>query len=391
MKLHKTAAAFGALALAGVTLIGCSSTPAGNGGGNSGGNAHKITIGWVPANTTGVFNTATSYFQKAADDANKNGFDVELLTQAPTGGEANSAGFQQIIENMIAKQVDVIVVSPGDAESIKSSVRAANQANIPVVYVNLLDDPKDVKVSAFVGFDNTDAGKISGYALLDYYGGPGVLGSGEKVDVKPEEYLDLAYWEKLYKDVDLSKIKATGAIIEGVKGTIYSNQRLQGFNEVVSKAPGVDIKTTLAGDWDRQKGADAAADIITKYDSLDFIWTASNEMALGTINILDGAGRLNVAKDAAPGKTSVFTNDNTAESSDAIRKGQIIAETSHGFADWGWKGTEVAVQLACGEKVERFNDIRPRTVYFGNVDQFYPNPVLPTIDWAGIAKSCKVG
>lgn len=388
MKLRKTIATGAAVLLAGGLLAGCS-TDGGDGGGADG--DIEITIGWVPANTTGVFNTATSYFERAVEDAEQNGFSIELITQAPTGGEANVAGFQEVIENMITQDVDVIVVSPGDSESIKTSVKAANDADIPVIYVNLLDDPDDVTVSGFIGFDNVDAGRISGYALLDLFGGPGVLGEGEKVDVPEEDYLDLAFWEDLYADADLSAVQAQGAIIEGIKGTIYSNQRLEGFNEVIALAPGIEVLTTLAGDWDRQIGADAAADIITRYADLDFIWTASNEMALGTVNVLADADRLDVNTDgSAPtdGLISVLTNDNTGESTDAIREGKIVAETTHGFADWGWIGTKVAVELACNIDIDRFNDIRPRTVYYGNTDQFYPNPELPAIDWATIKSSC---
>jgi ribose transport system substrate-binding protein len=33
--------------------------------------------------------------------------------------------------------------------------------------------------------------------LLDYFGGPGVLGSGEKVEIAPEDYLDIEFWENL--------------------------------------------------------------------------------------------------------------------------------------------------------------------------------------------------
>lgn len=352
---------------------------------------HELTIGWIPANTTGVFNTATSYFEAAVDEANENDFDIELIVQAPAGGEADSAGFQQIIENFISSAVDVIVVSPGDSQSIKPAVRGANEADIPVVYVNLLDDPDDVDVSAFVGFDNVDAGRISAYSVLDYFGGPGVFANGEQVEVTEDDYLDLAFWEDLYADADLSDIEVSGALIEGVRGTVYSNQRLEGFNEVMELAPGVDILTTLAGDWDRQVGADAASAIVSGYDELDFVWAASNEMALGTASILDGADRLDVNADGGeptPGLTALFTNDSTSESTEAIRAGEIIAETSHGFADWGWVGTQVAVELGCGLEVERFNDIRPRTVYFGNADSFHPDPTLPEIDWADIADRC---
>jgi ribose transport system substrate-binding protein len=79
----------------------------------------------------------------------------------------------------------------------------------------------------------------------------------------------------------------------------------------------------------------------------------------------------------------------TPESTDAIRAGKLIAETHHGFPEWGWFGTEVAAQLACKEKVEEKIDIRPRTVYQGNADKFYPQPALPEIDWKAIKQDCK--
>ena len=364
----------------------------GGGGGAASGEDVAIKIGWVPPNTTGVFNTATDYFERAAEEANQNGFAVEIVTQAPQGGEANTAGLNQIMENMISQDVDVITVSPGDTEAIKPAVRLANEAGIPVVYVNLLDTQEDVDVSAYVGFDNVAAAKVTAYSVLDYYGGPGVLGAGEEVEVPPEQALDLAFWEDLYADVDPASITANGVALEGVKGTIYSNQRLEGFNEVIEGFPGVQLGDVLPGDWDRGKGAEASEDLLASNPTgLDFLWAASNEMALGAVNVLESRDRLDVNATGAertPEKVAIFTNDNTAESTEAIRQGKIIAETTHGFPDWGWAGTAIAVQLACGEEVEEKTDINPRTVYNGNAGQFYPDPQLPEVDWATIRSEC---
>ena len=102
-------------------------------------------------------------------------------------------------------------------------------------------------------------------------------------------------------------------------------------------------------------------------------------MGLGAIQALgerkgvldDGGG---TKEQPADGKVAVFTNDVTPESTDAIRDGKLIAETHHGFPEWGWFGTQFAVQLACGQKSPETMDIRPRTVYQGNADQFYPEP-----------------
>jgi ribose transport system substrate-binding protein len=34
-------------------------------------------------------------------------------------------------------------------------------------------------------------------------------------------------------------------------------------------------------------------------------------------------------------------------------------------------------------------DIRPRTVWQGNADLFYPEPQLPEIDWESIKSECE--
>ncbi len=125
---------------------------------------------------------------------------------------------------------------------------------------------------------------------------------------------------------------------------------------------------------------------------MDFVWAASNEMGLGAMIAAENAGRLQLATDpvtVGSDKVAVFTNDVTPESVDRISEGKIIAETTHGFADWGWYGGEYAVKLACGEDVPETFDIRPRTVYQENARQFYPDPALPPIDWATILENCK--
>ena len=90
-----------------------------------------------------------------------------------------------------------------------------------------------------------------------------------------------------------------------------------------------------------------------------------------------------------PEGVAIFTNDVTPESTNRIREGRLIAETHHGFPEWGWFGTEYAVRLACGLDVPQTKDIRPRTVWRGNADLFYPNPALPKIDWEGIKADCE--
>jgi ribose transport system substrate-binding protein len=357
-----------------------------------------VTIGWVPPDITGVFKTATNFFELAAKDANQHGFNVQVLTRSPTSPTA-FAEQVSIIEDMIQRGVDVIAVSPAEVATVKPALIRAREAGIPVIVVNLLEPIEGVDVSSYIGFDNTQGAEVSAYSVVDYFGGPGVLGAGEKVEVQPETYLDLAFWKDLaskMSDEDKAKIKARGAIIEGVAGGFFSTARLNGFREVLKQFPGIEIVgNTCAGDWNREKGTRCAEDILqANPGNLDFIWAASNEMGLGAMLVAGSQGRLETVEDGATvgdAKVAIFTNDVTPESVDRIAEGKMIAETTHGFADWGWFGTKFAVELACGIEVDKTFDIRPRTVYQVNARNFYPDPKLEAIDWAAIKTNCKKG
>lgn len=379
--------------------VGAAASEAATDGGESEGapgGPGEIVIGWTPPDITGVFQTATDFFERAAEEANAAGLDVRVVSRSPAT-HTDFADQLAIVEDYITSGVDVIAISPADTEAVKPAIQQANQAGIPVIMVNLLEEQSDVEIASYIGFDNSEAAAVSAYAVLDYYGGPGVLGAGEQVDVAQDEYLDLQFWEELYADADPADIEASGVIIEGIAGTFFSQARLDGFNEVIGQYDGVEILAEpIAADWNREQGTQAAETFLSRFgeDELDFIWAASNEMGLGAMAVAERDGRLDDSgggTEPRDGAVAIFTNDVTPESTDAIRQGGIIAETHHGFPEWGWFGTEFAVKLACGMDVPQFQDIRPRTVWEGNADLFYPEPELPEIDWEQIASDCSAG
>jgi len=355
-----------------------------------------IVIGWTPPDITGVFKTATDFFEKAAKDGNAQGFNIEVISQSPATHIA-FADQVAIIEDYIQRDVDVIAISPIEVEVIKPAVKKANEKGIPVIIVNLLEPIEGLDIASYIGFDNTIGAEVSAYALLDYFGGPGVLGTGDKVEVTPDQYLDIEFWKNLYTgltDEQKAGIKARGAIIEGVAGGFFSQARLNGFHNVVDQYSGIEVVgTPCAADWNREKGIKCTEDILqANPTNLDFFWAASNEMGLGAMLASEAVDRLETAQVGpvvGDDKVAVFTNDVTPESVDRISEGKIIAETTHGFADWGWFGTEFAVELACGMEIPPTFDIRPRTAYMENARLFYPDPVLPAIDWEGIKAECQ--
>ena len=212
----------------------------------AGAQEREITIGWAPPDVTGVFATATSYFEAAAKSAADAGLKVNVLTRSPSTHTA-IADQLAIIEDLISRQVDVIAVSPTEVEVVKPALKRAAEAGIPVIVVNLLEPIPDTEVASYIGFDNTQGAAVTAYAVLDYFGGPGVLGTGDKVEVTPEQYLDLAFWQQLYGGLSAeqkAQITAQGAIIEGVAGGFFSTARLNGFRGVLADYPNVKITGT---------------------------------------------------------------------------------------------------------------------------------------------------
>lgn len=340
----------------------------------------EIVIGWTPPDVTGVFMTATEFFGRAVEDAWDHGFNPRLITRSPASHVA-FADQVAIVEDFIAKGVDVIVISPVEIEVIRPAVLAANEAGIPVVFVNLLTPIEGVEAVSYIGFDNEVSGATAAFAVLDYFGGPGVLGTGRKVEVAPGHFFDLAWWQALYADItpeERAGIRATGAIVEGIAGGFFSVARLTGFHRTIAEFPGIEIVTTLPSDWSREKAIRATEDILMANPpgTLDFIWAASSEPSLGTMIAVEAAGRQDEVR--------VFSMSATTEVAVRIGEGRIQACIHHGFAEWGWYGTKFAIMAALGLEPPELWCVRPRTVFYANTHDFFPEPYLKALDWDAV-------
>jgi len=190
-----------------------------------------LTIGWIKSAATGVYDTATQYFEKAAAAARKHGLRVQVVTRLPANA-TDFSGMAAIIEDYIARQVDVIVLSTVKVAVIRQALRKAKAAGIPVIIVNQLEPIEGADVACYIGFDNTVAGILSGYAVVNYLGGPGVLGCHPTVAVDPATPLDLAWWEACYRGAAALQWNVAGrvAIIEGISGSWQGEHRLTQAN-----------------------------------------------------------------------------------------------------------------------------------------------------------------
>lgn len=86
---------------------------------------------------------------------------------AYANAQNDAASQRQQMNSLITKGAGVIILDPADPGSLRSSVQAARQADIPVVsYDRLAEGP----ISGYVSFDNVQVGRLQGQALLKAMG-----------------------------------------------------------------------------------------------------------------------------------------------------------------------------------------------------------------------------
>jgi ribose transport system substrate-binding protein len=139
--------------------------------------------------------------------------------------QADAASQVTVIEGLIQKKVDGLVISCNDAGALKDVIDRAVAAGIKVACFD--SDSKDSKRAFYVGTDNYNAGKSCGKAMV-----------------------------KLVTERKL-KGQISCAVLTGGLGAPNLNDRIKGFKEVVAGAK-LNFKyvTTLACDDDTNKGVE---------------------------------------------------------------------------------------------------------------------------------------
>jgi len=180
--------------------------------------------------------------------------------------EANNEVSKQIsiIEDMIIKKVNGVLLVPIEVEAVVPGVEALNKANIPVVTVDRrLKEGVPVKILAHVGADNYIGGK------------------------KAAEFI-IAELSKKFGE-------PKGTVIElyGTPGAGPAIDRSAGFQDVMKQYPNITVKTQTAN-FRRDDGMKVMEDFIMSTPQIDGVFGANDEMILGALEALQASGKVNV-------------------------------------------------------------------------------------------------
>lgn len=235
----------------------------------------------APTLTIGIaFETLQTEFWVAALDAFKAELDKRniRMLQAIADGDANRQIEQ--VRNFITRKVDGIVLVPKDAKACIPIIKAANQANIPIVLFNRPPEKSDAKSVAVVA-DNFSLTRDTVRHLIE--------------------------------QAKTTGKKHKAMVIIGDLGDINAIGRRDGFEAAVKEAPGVvEVVARVPSEWNQEKAQAGVVNALQANPDIGLIFTSSDFLFPSIVSALKSAGKYHRVN--APGHVILggFDGDATA-------------------------------------------------------------------------------
>lgn len=215
----------------------------------------------------------------------------------------------QNMQNLISKKVAAVCLLPNDSNSAVNTVKAANNANIPVV-----------------GFDRTFDTKGECKVVTQIV-----------TDFKESAVEEGKYAVQLLKDISSPKI----IIMRGTSGVEVDKLRYDGFIEGIKGSPlEKGIIAEVNGNFDTQAGFSAMQNALQAHPKFDLLFAENDTMALGAMQALEAANRKDI---------KIIGTDGSTECVQAVAQGKITATYAQQFKLHGTSAIEWAVKAAEGK------------------------------------------
>ena len=272
----------------------------------------KAAAGGKPKIALVMKSLANEFFSTMAEGAKKHQAAHSDAYDLIVNGIKNETDLSEqvnLVEQMIARRVNAIVIAPADSKALVTVLKRAKDAGILVVNIDNKLDADVLKQAGlsvpFVGPDNRAGAAKVGEALA------AKLNAGDKV-----------------------------AIIEGIPTAFNGQQRRLGFEDAMKKA-GMNIVTVQSGDWEMDKANNVAAAILSEHQDLRAILCANDNMALGAVAAIQAAGK--------SGKVLVVGFDNIGAIHPMLADGRVVATADQHADELAVFGIEAALKILKGE------------------------------------------
>lgn len=212
------------------------------------------------------------------------------------------------VQSFIASGVDAIIVDPVDSASTSQLTKMAQQAKMPLVYVNRTPGDKTLPPGVvFVGSDERESGTLQMEALAK-----------------------------------LANYKGNVAIMIGNLTDAGALQRTKDVEQVVAKYPAMKVVQKQPANYSRSEGMDLMQNWTGNGEAIDIVAANNDEMAIGAAMALEKSQK----------KLLIGGIDATPDGLKALASDKIQVTVFQDAVGQGKTALAVALKLIKGEKVE---------------------------------------
>lgn len=279
-------------------------------------NGGALKIGLIVPNLQALFfNQIITGAQTVADEL---GADLQTVSGNDDAVQQSSA-----IDNLVASGVDALIVSPIDTEGVKPAIERAAEAGIKVVAVDGIVDSDSV--SAQVGTSNAESGAQMGEFLLK---------------------------------------EATAGSEVGVVSALNSTIQLErqaGFIDAIT-AGGLTEGPVVDGKNVQETAQSAAENLLTGNPTLEYVYATGEPALIGLVAA--------VTSQNAADRISVVGWDLSESAVEGLKAGFVKGVVQQNTFEFGYQSMGAAINLSCGETVERNISVPTQIVTPDNVSDY---------------------
>ncbi|MGI0524760.1 substrate-binding domain-containing protein [Rhizobium giardinii] len=247
--------------------------------------------------------------------------EIELIV---TDGNNDASKQVADVESLVAQGIKVLVISPLTAQALTPVIKDAMANGIPVL---TLDRKVNTEVTCHMGGANLPLGEGAAKFLIN------ALPDGAKI-------------------IEL----------QGTAGASATLDRHKGFADVIAGNSKYEVVADQNCDYTRDKAVKFMEDMVQRFKAGEFqaVYAHNDEMALGAVQVLEAAGRLDGVE--------VIGMDGQNNAFDAIKAGKMSACFIYPYC--APEGIQAAHKIAKGEAIEKEIVLPTVEVTSANVDQF---------------------
>lgn len=234
---------------------------------------------------------------------------VEILT---VDAQDDAASQLSSVEDLLIKQIDVLIVNPVDGNAAVAAITAANDAGVPVITVDRAAEGGNV--ASHIASDNAAGGEMAGDFIAEQLGEEG-------------------------KVVEL----------EGIPGTSAARDRGKGFNMSMDKYSGMEVIARQPAGFDRAEGMTVMENILQGNPEIDAVFAHNDNMALGAMEAIAAAGRSD--------EIMIVGFDAINDAVSAVKEGEMAATVAQKPGLMGEMAVETAIKVANEEEVDEYTPV----------------------------------